>query len=350
MFYNYKNCKIKINNNTLLCNDIQLSYTASLNPAYRIEKRNAFSYFSSDNINGLLKINYYLTGTDFLKKNVTANEKILLSGNFSSLYFNSGYLNNYSINAQPNSPIQASVNIIFFEDLKGVFQPTHSDIQEYDYLNFSDVTLSQFKGSYRFDNINSFTYEYNNDVKPVYFVNTGSGLLIDTPDRITYGEKTISASIQTDILSGELPIQGKFAGLTINFKHPKQPNLSENLVVSGFLYQKNFSVGENKNLVSLINIKQNHSENLPIINTLGATFIKPGSEYSFNGTYFSTTQKVTIEEIECSFVIDSDTQLTIIAPNNVRNGYIYVTNFAGKSRSPDIWYGDYSDLAIPSFY
>ncbi len=216
MFYTYKDFFVQLNGNQVYANDAQLSLQANITPVYISQNRHAFEYVPENAIQGNLRMNYYLTGKDFIKDYQVTESNI--SGNFGGLYFNSGYLRSYNLNCVPNTPVIASTDLVFFEQLKGVFNPPAPGTTELNVLNFSDATITNLTGYAPeiTDFIAGINYTYSADIKPVYYSATGTGLTAITPDRISYGRKEVNTEIIVDLLSGELPIQGRNGGIIVN--------------------------------------------------------------------------------------------------------------------------------------
>lgn len=269
MFYSYRNFLCKLNSNEMFCIDGEIAYQANIEPTYLIGNRYSFDYRAVDGINGNFRFSYYLTGKDFLK-DYTTNETNVLSGNFCGLHFNSGYINQYSINGEPNTPVIVNANIAFFEDLKGTFIPQTIQNTGLDILNFSDVTLNNLS-TFSLDNpliINSFSYNFNSDIKPLYNIISGESFERINPYRILFGPKSIEGQIICDSLSGGLLFTGQNEGLTITFTHPSIPSLNESITISGKLYQRNISTSVGNLLKTTLNIKQHFVENPPIISSV----------------------------------------------------------------------------------
>ena len=169
MFRNYKNCKISLNGLEAIASNVQLSIRNELAPIYEVEKRHSFDYAPNRGIGGSLSITYYLTGADPLKSYLSYDESPIISGNFAGLYFTSGYLKSYNLNCSPNAPVQASAEIMFFDELKGVFQSTNYIAEDHNILNFADVTLEHSNNTIgSITNARSINFSYSAEINPVY--------------------------------------------------------------------------------------------------------------------------------------------------------------------------------------
>lgn len=261
MFYSFKNFKLKLNNNEFLANEAQINVSTNLNPVYLQGNRHSSNYSVNGGIEGALRFNYYLTGSEYLKRYITGEFPI--SGNIGEMFFKEGYLKTYSINATPNNPVLANAEIVFFEPLTGDFVPkTPIQNEEFNVLNFADCSLTSLNNfsEETFSNVLSINYNFNADIKPVYFQETGLELNDVKPNRIFFGIKEINTDIILDNTSGYLPIQGHNAGIKVNFRHPNLPNLSENFTCSGVLYQRNVQTSIDNIIRPTISIKQNNLE------------------------------------------------------------------------------------------
>lgn len=346
MFYTYRNIPITLNKNELLVNSAQISTAANLLPTYVEGNRYSFDYNPGDGINGNLRLSYFLTGKDFLRDFIINQEKSI-SGNISELYFNKGYLNNYSINAEPNSPATVQANIVFFEPLTGQFVAKTPVKQSSESLNFGDAVIYDLT-NYSIEpitNILSYSYNYAADVRPVYYTVTGTGLTNISPDRIVWGVKEINTDVVTDSLSGKLSIKGEKAGFKISFTHPKYPSLNESITSSGFLYQRVIDSSIDQITKTTLSIRQNNIEEPPIITSLEVLPYETIPGFSgFSGWSGYAGQDIMIYGDNLSNTIEvlfGDEPSRFVTINSVRakipiNGYsskITLKTFAGTAQT-----------------
>ena len=361
MFYTYRNIPITLNKNELLVNSAQISTAANLLPNYIDGNRHSFEYVPSDNINGNLRLSYYLTGKDFLRDYII-DEKNSISGNISELYFNKGYLNNYSINAEPNSPVIVQANIVFFEPLTGQFIAKTPVKQNSESLNFGDAIIYDLV-NYSIEpitNILFYSYNYTADVRPVYYTITGTGLTNVSPDRIAWGVKEINTDVVTDTLSGKLSIKGEKAGFKISFTHPKYSSLSESITSSGFLYQRVIDSSTDQITKTTLSIKQNNIEEPPIITSLEVKAFESLPGFSgFSGWSGYAGQDVVIYGNNLSNTIEvlfGDEPSRFVTENSIRakipiNGYsskITLRTFAGSTQTSTNFKYIYPPITINS--
>lgn len=123
MFYHFKQIPVTLNGNNLVAEDIQLSNEIELTPRYFVGDAITEAESPSSMWKGSLKIQYYLTGIDYLKQYIYSNKDEPISGNIGGMIFQQGYLSNYNLPIEPNSPIKINAEISFFDSLSGIFNP-----------------------------------------------------------------------------------------------------------------------------------------------------------------------------------------------------------------------------------
>ncbi len=351
MFYSYKNLPIKLNNNELLVNSAQVTIQANITPTYIVNQRNSFDYLPSDGIVGNLRINYYLTGKDFLKENIN-NENRIISGNIGGLHFLSGYLNSYNIVAEPNKVATVEANLIFFDKLQGQFSFTSTPpLKTEKTLNFSDVVVYHLTG-YSIEpltDVVSINYNFSSDIKPVYVINSGTGMDNISPYRIAFGPKEINTEIVADTLSGKLAMQGEKMGVKVVFTHPELTSLNESFTCSGVLYQRSISASVNQLVRTNLSIRQNFTEEPPTF-TFTPTQGYPGEDVTLNGSNLIDTESVYfVDEKAKVFNVNSDSQISVRVPANAISGKIYTYSFGGIGESATDFKVLYPDITVNSF-
>lgn len=328
MYYNYKNVKILINGSDIAVKNASLRESNSLSPVYLVGDRYTENYSPEDGIAGSLRLSYYLTGSDPFTPYFN-NETSLISGNFGGLYFTSGYLVNYSINGAPNSIPDISADIVFFDDLKGIFASQTNTAPALKILNFADVSVSDPTiGAYgTVSNVSNYSYSFSSEVEPKYFVGDS------VPYAIHFGERQTEISFETDNLTGLLPYSGKNAGLQINFNHPELPSLSQVFKVNGVLTARNFEIGAGDMLKSVITVKENNFDTPPVITSFLPTSGAPNSYVLINGSNFTNAINFGVGNIYGTIVSISDTQISGLIPLDAYSGLLSVTNFGGQTYS-----------------
>jgi hypothetical protein len=334
MFYTYKNTKLTLNSRDILVSEATISVNSTNNPVYNIEDRHSFVYTPANGIGGSLRFKYFLTGEDFLKK-FHSEEKTVIAGHFGGLTFASGYLKTWELSCSPNTPVVIDAEIVFFDELKGTFTPTYEQAGELNIFNLSDATLQDSNknkvGS--LSNITSLVFTFESEINPVYAI--GETL----PERVNFGRKSITTSLETDTIAGDLPIYGKDAGLKITFVHPNVPNFAETFECEGILYQRNISTSAGQIVRNQLAIKQHYLQADVFVSGLSPQVGHPGIWVKFTGYGLGTTNKILFNDDPSPDIrIVSDSEVSGFVPSGAVTGP--VTIFAnGGSHSPTDWFG-----------
>lgn len=331
MYSTWKNANFLVNGSGILCTDVNIALNANIEPLLYSEDRAAFIYNATNSIGGSVSLNYYLSGTDYLKV-FTTNEKSPVSGNFGGLYFNSGYLKGYSLNCSPNQPVIAHAEIIFFDGLSGSYVKTYERSTGTKILNFCDALLidpsrnGEGGGIGNISGISNIQYSFNSEIDPLYLAGD------QMPSDIRFGRKELIAVLTTDVYSGDLPITGKPAGVKVNFTHPEIAGIPESFFVSGVLFKREFDASIGDTLKAKLYIRQNFAEDLPGITTVSNLSAAPGDVITINGTNLFSTVSVRFQYQPAVFNIASSSSLTVTVPNDVVSGDIEVTTQGGVVR------------------
>ena len=168
MFYTSKNVSVTINGSGIFAVNVSLDTQAEIAPNYRVNTRIATIYDNNAPIRGSLSLNYYITGEDPLKACVEG-ENTNLAGNFAGLYFNSGRLVKYGLDMTPYGALEASVDIEFYEKIKGSYTPTSSNIPKEKVLNVGDVNFTSTT-SIGSEKILNLSYDYDVEMTPKFIV------------------------------------------------------------------------------------------------------------------------------------------------------------------------------------
>jgi len=328
-FYTYKNILIKLNNNYLICSDVQISTQANISPKHLSEERHSFDYAADSPVNGSLKLTYLLTGNDFLRSFISDDTTI--SGNFGGLYFNSGYLKSYSINGTPNSPINVNSEIVFFEPLGGTFNSSAPYSFTGHALNFSDATLTTTAiGCEALGNVISCNYNYQSALEPNYYREDRNNLYSVTPNDVRFGAKQITLDIVSDNLSGNSPLEGSNASISLNFNHPYVQNITDNLTLSGKIFQKNISTSSNNIIKNNISLRQDYIEAPPTITSIVPSTQLAGSNVVINGTNLTPAIYTYFGSDKAAILSSSSTSLTVRVPYNAISSNVYVKTYGGR--------------------
>lgn len=328
MYYSFKNSTILLNNTGVLANTVDVAETATAEPAYSIGDKYSTSYSAENGIGGSLRFSYYLTGRDFLKE-FTTNETNVISGYFGGLFFKSGYLTSYSLNATPNNPPVINAEVSFFDQLKGSFSPTYTKADEQNFLSFSDATFTNIYGQViaTTSQINSLTYNFTSNVEPVYTVGD------ITPINVIFGPKEIKTSLETDILDGNLNISGEPIGVIFNFRHPSYQAETQSYTTSGILFERSIGTAVGKIITSNLSIKQHQVDDQPSISSISPVTAAPGEGISIAGFNLQTTTSVYVGRKPASFTAIGNTGLNVIVPSGALSTEISVQNYVGTATS-----------------
>lgn len=325
MYYNSKNTKILINGQEFFAKNATIQEQAAISPVYLSDKRHSTEYNANNGIGGSLKFSYYLTGQDYLKSYIS-DETTVISGSFGGLSFATGYLTTYAIAGLPDKTVDAAAEIVFFDELKGQFNPNYEAAIDIPTLNFADVVVSDpTNGAIgNLANLNSFSFNFTSDVKPKY--QAGQSV----PYGVAFGIKEISAEIETDNLSGFLPITGSSAGVQITLKHPQYPSLSEVYNCIGNLYNRQLETSAGNLLRSHLSIKQNNITDAPIITSITPTSGYANTSFLIQGSSFAYATNVYVNNTPANFSVTDDSNIIAHVPNGASSGIVTVQNFRGS--------------------
>lgn len=321
MQYSFKNAEFKINDKAIIADSVSFNMSAPIEGTFKEFEKNSYEYHAANGNDNLLSMSYLLTGSDPLKSYIDL-ETGSISGYFGGMYFQSGYLSNYSFNATPNQPITINASIRFFEPLTGTFTPTQNSATDYKFLNISDVSVTGSSlGS--LDDIDSVSYTFNQNVLPQYIIGETK------PRKILFEKKEVKMDIKGVHITGNLPPQGTIADYQITLAHPQIPNLSETYFTNGKISSRSIEVQVGAEIKTSLTINQNYTKKRPTITSITPSTIYAGRTVVIRGVNLSNTEKVlfcvngeTTPRKEASFVIASDTTIRAISPKGVSRGAI----------------------------
>jgi len=343
MFYTFKNAKISLNGRDLIAESATLSHSASVESFYQEDERNSSRYTSNNGINGSFRVSYFLTGEDFLKDYIS--NELSLSGNFGGMYFTSGYLQSYSIQGSPNSPLKVDIDGVFFDDIEGSFSPTYEDISKtIDFYNNSDTSISlTVNGIGSISEITSYSYSVNNDISPVFYENS------TVPDRIYFGRRSVEASFSSSNLSTLLGLTGNGCEASLTFSN-QNGNL-ESYSINGIMSSKDYSSSVGGKLSSNITILSENYQDSPFITSFSPdpSALSAGDSVIINGTNLLNTRRLVLEDREfSSYSITNDSEIVASIPSDAVSGnftlYTYGGSFTTGFAMPD------ASITISSVY
>jgi hypothetical protein len=258
----------------LTVSNLDITYQATTSAKYLIQERHSFDYVADNGIGGNIGLTYYMTGNDPFRTITNLDKDRTIDIEMNGLFFNSGYLENYSFRGRPNQPVIVDANVVFFGPPTGNFAaPASPNTNTGHLLNFSDATISTDNSSEEIDGIQSFDYSYSAQIEPSYVQETGingqilSNLLVH---HVVFGPKITQVNIVRENLHSGLALTGHMARIVMNLNHPYIPatDLTESFDISGSLFSKTYAVGVDGHLQSQISIKQNHLGEFPEITNI----------------------------------------------------------------------------------
>ena len=291
MIFAAKNIKLSLNEVDILATQCSLDIANAIDPRYDAGQRHSRNYFASDGVGSTLTFSHFLTGDlDKIKTFISSqgelrgsdrrsNQGQIITGSFGGLTFTSGYLQSYSIEFSPNSPVVANSTVVFFDDLEGEFTQTEDHIPQEEVLNCKNISIINTSAT-EIGQINDFlsaSYNYTSEINPVY----QAGQTV--PERIYFGKKSVTMGIRVDNPTGYLPYNGITAQFKINLtKHNSSTNV-ENFLCFGTLQSRAMqaSVG---NSVShqLAIVSHNHTNETNVLGIVATErpIFEEGSPYN----------------------------------------------------------------------
>ena len=289
MIYSYKNIDVNLSkmratgvsgipvvtkSQEYFCQSLNLQSSADLDASYLLHGKFVESYAPRGGINGALRISYYLTGEDLIR-DFFSDDLSDVSGNVGGLFFEKGKVSSYSISARPNSPILVNAEISFFNELSGAFKPVFKPAPSVDVFNHYNTSFENLSPEVLGSDaiIFNFDYSFQNQIKPIYKIDSGVGQI--APTEINIGMKTSTLKLNTDKITGKMPFSGQKAGVRIGLRN-FTGSLVDTFHISGIITEKNISTSEDQIINSEITIRQsNTAKNTPSVN--GSTYSAYGS-------------------------------------------------------------------------
>lgn len=358
MFYHFKNIPLRINNRDILASDLQLNQDIELVSPYKDNEISNTNYISKSPFVGSLRFRYYLTGTDYLKEYIYTDESDVITGYIGGITFNQGYLSNYSIVCNPNSPVEADAEIVFFDKLSGSFSPSAPIAVNQRALNLYNAIIDTTGYSTNpLESINQINFNYSCQLIPSY-KSYDVGYFPNQADRVSLQEKTIECEITSDNINMDIPISGDNFGLNITFYQPLNSSAYESFSVSGKISSKSFRISNNDVHSHSLKVTQKHlsvnGEISGVVTGNGFFTIK-----STNGThpFISPNQKLYVNKIfvgdvNCpDFIVTRNSNydsILVTTPADVINDYVHIEGKSKYFTSPSAVNFDYSPIDITS--
>jgi len=321
MQYSFKNAELKINDKSIVAEEVNFSLSAPIQGVFREGEKDSYEFAPQNGNENVMSVTYLMTGTDPLKTYISA-ETGIISGNFGGLYFESGYLTSYNFDAAPNFPISVNASIKFFEPLTGTFTPTYNQSTDYKILNINDVTVTGASIG-PLDDIDSVSYSFTQNVIPQYVIGESK------PKKTLIESKEISMNVKGAHITGVLPPQGLPAHYEITFAHPQISNLTGNYFVNGYISDRTINTRTNSEIKTSFTIKQNYTKKRPRIRSVRATSIYAGQVINITGNDMLNVEKVlfcingeSVPRKEAEFYYISNTAIGVIVPKGASTGAI----------------------------
>lgn len=340
MFFNYKKIPITIDNQNILATDVSIQVSNNSQPSYKAGERYSFLNSVNDSVTSNISLSYYLTGLDLIKtrfiedRNLNLTENLIV-GNIAGLNFKSGFLTNYTINGEPNSPIVVNAEIAVFDDLQGnlqTFFPQFYKTLDYQPLNTSDCQLTIHNtDATNYSNVLSFNYSYSAEVRPHYVTSNVSGFVNLLPHSVRYGQKQIVTNIVTDDTSGNLALKSDKLAIGVSFRDKNQIE-RESIYTSGLLTNKNINVQAGGIAANTLTIRQDYIQEAPSITSISHLDEKPGGFiFIFGNNLYPTTNVFFGDKKSDYFDQKSQNAIRVQVPKEVISGYITVDTFGGST-------------------
>lgn len=331
MFYTYRNLEVLLDNNPIWANSATFSVDDSIQPNYLVGNRYTNNYAPVSHQVGSLRLNYYITGADYLKSFLNNDTVNSVSGYFGGFYFNSGYIKSFSIQGEVNSPVMASAELLFFQEVSGSFNACKKTPPKIAPLHFSDASITADSSNEinGLNNISNFTYSYSQEVNPITNVESV------TPN-VSLGKRDISMSLEQFHIENFIPFSGKNAQLTISLKNPHTKSIVDTIAVVGKCYQKTISAETNKPILSTLNIQQNYIYSDPSISGFYPLTGGWGSGIMISGENLNNAVKILFYDVDQTniSVLDNST-ISGNVPYNAISSPIKVLTLGGEVTSTD---------------
>jgi hypothetical protein len=324
MYYNHRNCNLRFNNKEILAINAELNTRANIQPIWQPHSKDNVGYAPDAQVQSL-SFSYYLTGNDPILPYIQ-NDLDTCTGDFGGLYFETGYLVSYSLNASPNAPIVANANILFFDRIKGNFNPSVSNSQNVPILSYNNVQIIKNSTQENLSNIRSLDYSYTKDLRPVFNICDLTGQDFIGPSAYINGPKEVRINVITDDLNTDLGIFGKTGvGCKIFFNHPNLAGNVDSVTCSGVITEKVLSFSENDSLIKSVSIISNSVTNAPQITSVLPLTGIPGETVTIQGSSLGDIHTVYFGDSlggMHSFTSQSDTQIQGLLPYDALSGNI----------------------------
>lgn len=349
MFYSKKNSIIKLNGSHIFANSINFDVESNVSPVYLDGKRHSNEYIQNGYVNGSLKLNYYLTGVDIIKNELDSDINSF-TGNCAGLYFQSGFVKNYSASFTPNNPVEINAELSVFGGFLGQFTGEQIYKPENEVLNSSNILISNITTQTNLGNIISANYSYNADIIPVFNQQTGTGYTEIFPNRVLFDKKTVAVEITSDASGIYLPMNGQESFVKI-FAQDRNSNIIESFTISGKIIKRSFDLNNKDYGQQKFTISQHRVGNIASITSFNPSNTYPGYSVSIFGSDFKNITNVYLNNQPVkSFNVVNSSQIDVKLPLDCLSGYFRLDSFEGTTSSSQQLGLTYPPIAVVSFY
>lgn len=188
---NYQNVGVSVNHNNggatqLQANSASISFSVPIEPVRALGQKNAISEIASGPPEGSIQIDYIVAGNsdigrDIFTSYITANSPsdIRTSITIGGRTFPSGYLTSYSISAEPNSIINASLNFNVYGELTfdSLASSPNTPVSNPSIAHGSKTSISQ--GGALITDAIGFDYSASIDWEPIFVLNNANAILVN---------------------------------------------------------------------------------------------------------------------------------------------------------------------------
>jgi hypothetical protein len=320
----FRNLPVSLNNNILFAESVIYTTKASIEPKFYRTDNQSTSYFTNNYLENSISITYPITGADFIK-NYISNPSGSISGNLAGMYFKTGYLKSYSFSLEPNQPLYANCEIVFYSSLTGLFTPTTSNsLTPFRIFDASNVRINNLTGFNNNDNINSINYTYDCEISPQ--IKSQSTV----PNEIRVGRQVTNCSISTDSASGNMPYSGQKISFNIDVVNEASTTVNR-YNIDRYIFSKELSISNDSSLSSKFDIVQYITD----LNALSTGYFPTSGHYFSNvrisGQNLSNVSYVNFADLSVgSFTLNSSQLITVKVPPGALSGALSLVTFSNQ--------------------
>lgn len=295
-FYTANNVDLTLNSTGYYVSNASISSSVSINPVKKVGSILSDEYFSDGRVNGTLGMTYFLTGSDPIKGLMVNDDSV--SGNFCGLYFNSGYMTEYSLSFEANQPVKVSASFTFYGKMSGSFAKRSSSVEDINILNVSDFRFNE-TGVVNGNKILSLSYKYASTLGAYYSVQEAEEE--STPDRVEVLSKNVSMDVETNDYSISIPSTGLLCRARMSMKDSSGAE-KESYSVNGVMSSQSMEVSAGDMLTKNLSVTQaNLAIEQPVIAAISPSSGSTGSHTVISGSNLRDIEEVKLRGYSLSF-------------------------------------------------